>query len=73
MNLVEPGVTVNVWTVEIRYPEPLSDSMIKPLSLFEQFVTDILSVQPMQGECGNLFKTRYEPKMLAESEIPPVD
>lgn len=36
---------------------------------------DILGVQPMSmsGELGMLFKMRYQPKMLAESEIPPVD
>lgn len=70
MNLVEPGTIVNNWTVEIRYPTPVPEDTIEPLSWIEQFAIQILSVQPMTGECGNLFKTRYEPKMLAESEIP---
>lgn len=81
MNLVEPGITVNVWdTYSNVVSPPPSNSVIEPLSLFEQFAIDLLSVQPMTGECGMLFKMRYEPKMMvkslshmADQYLPPVD
>lgn len=71
MNLVEPGITVNNWTVEFRHPEPpQSDSEIQPLSAWEQLRTELLSVQPMTGECGNLFNLRCEPTMMVELPKP---
>lgn len=74
MTLIEPGITMNNWTVEFAHPEPQSDSLIAPLSVWEQIrtelLTELLSVQPMSGECGSMFKMRCEPTMMVEAPTP---
>lgn len=79
MNLVDTGSIVNNWTVEFAHPVQASQSQIPELPLFGVrrivpglMAMDILGVQPMTGECGMLFKMRYQSKPLAESTIPPL-